>query len=160
MKFYANYARNCVVFRGNLHSWHKFYTTAGCDGRDKSQLWTYSQCANYTHYQRNSITTPNLHPSVGRAEEKKTSFTFFVLKKFQTFYWPIFRPMKWFLLYFTLFEYCLHNIRKSSSFISFLHIWPTVAKESAALTWHRHLYNQGPSRRNPNRLIASLTHRN
>ena len=59
---------------------HKFYTTAGRDGRDKSQLWTYSQCANYTHYQRNSITTPNLHPSVGRAEEKKTSFTLFVLK--------------------------------------------------------------------------------
>ena len=22
----------------NLHSWHKFYTTAGRDGRDKSQL--------------------------------------------------------------------------------------------------------------------------
>ena len=25
----------------NLHSWHKFYTTAGRDGRDKSQLWGY-----------------------------------------------------------------------------------------------------------------------
>ena len=30
--------RNCVVFRENLHSWHKFYTTAGHDGCDKSQL--------------------------------------------------------------------------------------------------------------------------
>ena len=26
-------------FLENLHSWHKFYTTAGRDGRDKSQLW-------------------------------------------------------------------------------------------------------------------------
>ena len=25
-------------FLKNLHSWHKFYTTAGRDGRDKSQL--------------------------------------------------------------------------------------------------------------------------
>ena len=24
---------------GKIHSWHKFYTTAGHDGRDKSQLW-------------------------------------------------------------------------------------------------------------------------
>ena len=35
----ANYARNRVVFRENLRSWHKFYTTAGRDGRDKFQLW-------------------------------------------------------------------------------------------------------------------------
>jgi len=34
MKFYANYARNRVVFWENLNSWHKFYTTAGRDGRD------------------------------------------------------------------------------------------------------------------------------
>ena len=34
----VNHARNCVVFRENLHSWHKFYMTAGRDGRDKSQL--------------------------------------------------------------------------------------------------------------------------
>ena len=33
----ANYARNHIVFQENLHSWHKFYTTAG---RDKSQLCT------------------------------------------------------------------------------------------------------------------------
>ena len=26
-------------FPENLHSWHKFYTTAGRDGRDISQLW-------------------------------------------------------------------------------------------------------------------------
>ena len=26
------------IFWENLHSWHKFYTTAGFDGRDKSQL--------------------------------------------------------------------------------------------------------------------------
>ena len=31
---------NCIVFRKNVHSWHKFYTTAGRDGRDKSQLCT------------------------------------------------------------------------------------------------------------------------
>ena len=36
----ANYAINCVVFQENLHSWHKFYTTASRDGRDKSQLCT------------------------------------------------------------------------------------------------------------------------
>ena len=39
--FYVNHARNCVVIRENLHSWHKFYMTAGRDGRDKSQLWIY-----------------------------------------------------------------------------------------------------------------------
>ena len=27
-----------AFFRANLHSWYKFYTTAGRDGRDKSQL--------------------------------------------------------------------------------------------------------------------------
>ena len=32
--------REIVLFSGeNLHSWQKFYTTAGRDGRDKSQLW-------------------------------------------------------------------------------------------------------------------------
>ena len=30
--------RNLVVFRDNLHSWHKFYTTTGRDGRDKFQV--------------------------------------------------------------------------------------------------------------------------
>ena len=34
----TNFVRNRVVFWENLHSWHKFYTTAGRDGRDKSQL--------------------------------------------------------------------------------------------------------------------------
>ena len=29
-----------IVFWENLHSWHKFYTTAGRDGRDKYQLCT------------------------------------------------------------------------------------------------------------------------
>ena len=38
MKFYPNCAKNRFVFRENLHSWHKFYTTAGRDSRDKSQL--------------------------------------------------------------------------------------------------------------------------
>ena len=28
-----------IDFRENLHSWHKFYTIAGLDGHDKSQLW-------------------------------------------------------------------------------------------------------------------------
>ena len=32
--------RNDTVFGKNLHSWHKFYTTAGRDGRDKSQLYS------------------------------------------------------------------------------------------------------------------------
>ena len=36
--FYKKYARKQVVFWINLHSWHKFYTTAGRDRRDKSQL--------------------------------------------------------------------------------------------------------------------------
>ena len=35
----AKYVRNCVVFWKNLHSWQKFYTTAGRDGRDKFQVW-------------------------------------------------------------------------------------------------------------------------
>ena len=34
----AKYVRNCVVFWKNLHSWQKFYTTAGRDGRDKFQV--------------------------------------------------------------------------------------------------------------------------
>ena len=37
MYFYAYNAINHVVFWENLHSWHKFYTAAGHDGRDKSQ---------------------------------------------------------------------------------------------------------------------------
>ena len=28
-----------LFFRENLHSWHKFYTTDGRDGRDKFQVW-------------------------------------------------------------------------------------------------------------------------
>ena len=36
----AMYATNRVVFLENLHSRHKFYTTASRDGRDKSQLYT------------------------------------------------------------------------------------------------------------------------
>ena len=35
---FAKYVRNCVVFWKNLHSWQKFYTTAGRDGRDKFQV--------------------------------------------------------------------------------------------------------------------------
>ena len=36
--FYAYHARNHVVFWENLHSWQKFYTTAGRDGHDKYQV--------------------------------------------------------------------------------------------------------------------------
>ena len=39
----AKYWRNCVVLWENLHSWQKFYTTAGRDGRDKFQV-----CAHVT----------------------------------------------------------------------------------------------------------------
>ena len=47
MYFYKTYVGKRVVFWKNLHSWHKFYTTASRAGRDKSQLcypgfWTYS----------------------------------------------------------------------------------------------------------------------
>ena len=38
----AKYVRNCVVFWKNLHSWQKFYTTAGRDGRDKFQVWVHT----------------------------------------------------------------------------------------------------------------------
>ena len=38
---FAKYVRNCVVFWKNLHSWKKFYTTAGRDGRDKFQVWVH-----------------------------------------------------------------------------------------------------------------------
>ena len=34
-----NCARKRIVFWKNLHNWHKFYTIAGRDGRDKSHLW-------------------------------------------------------------------------------------------------------------------------
>ena len=34
----VKWVRNCVVFWKNLHSWQKFYTTAGRDGRDKCQV--------------------------------------------------------------------------------------------------------------------------
>ena len=34
----VKWVRNCVVFWKNLHSWQKFYTTAGRDGRDKFQV--------------------------------------------------------------------------------------------------------------------------
>ena len=37
----AKYVRNCVVFWKILHSWQKFYTTAGRGGRDKFQVWLY-----------------------------------------------------------------------------------------------------------------------
>ena len=37
--------RNRVVFWENLHNWHKFYTTTGRDGRDKSQLWINHNCS-------------------------------------------------------------------------------------------------------------------
>ena len=35
----VKYVRNYVVFWKNLHSWQKFYTTAGRGGRDKFQVW-------------------------------------------------------------------------------------------------------------------------
>ena len=34
----VKYVRNYVVFWKNLHSWQKFYTTAGRGGRDKFQV--------------------------------------------------------------------------------------------------------------------------
>ena len=34
----VKWVRNCVVFWKNLHSWQKFYRTAGRDGRDKFQV--------------------------------------------------------------------------------------------------------------------------
>ena len=37
----AKYIWNCVVFWKNLHSWQKFYTTAGRDGRDKFQVCSF-----------------------------------------------------------------------------------------------------------------------
>ena len=42
----AKYVRNCVVFWKNLHSWQKFYTTAGRDGRDKFQVCPVPSCIN------------------------------------------------------------------------------------------------------------------
>ena len=36
----TKYARNCVVFWKNLHSWQKIYTAVGRAGRDKFQLWS------------------------------------------------------------------------------------------------------------------------
>ena len=41
--FSAKYAKKCLVFLKNLHSWQEFYTTAGCDGRDKFQVWPYNR---------------------------------------------------------------------------------------------------------------------
>ena len=32
------FCKKRIVFWKNLHSWHEFYMTAGCGGRDKSQL--------------------------------------------------------------------------------------------------------------------------
>ena len=37
----VKWVRNCVVFWKNSHSWQKFYTTAGRDGRDKFQVCLY-----------------------------------------------------------------------------------------------------------------------
>ena len=37
--FIRKFCRKGTVFRKNLHSWKKFYTTAGCDGRGKYQVW-------------------------------------------------------------------------------------------------------------------------
>ena len=57
--FYAYYARIHVVFQENLHSWQKFYTTAGRDGRDKSQL---CKCPMIIHNEREKLnveTRPN-----------------------------------------------------------------------------------------------------
>ena len=47
----AKYVRNCVIFRKNLHSWQKFYTTVGRDGRDKFQVWTEGQKLNPRNFQ-------------------------------------------------------------------------------------------------------------
>ena len=46
----VKWVRNCVVFSKNLHSWQKFYTTAGRDGRNKFQLcWAIVQKL-YSHF--------------------------------------------------------------------------------------------------------------
>ena len=48
----AKYVRNCVVFWENLHSWQKFYTTTGRDGRDKFQV-----CYHYHRHMNNNNNT-------------------------------------------------------------------------------------------------------
>ena len=48
----AKYVRNCVVFWKNLHSWQKFYTTAGRDGRDKFQVCSGTTWAILGHHLR------------------------------------------------------------------------------------------------------------
>ena len=37
----SNICKKCVVFLTNLHSWQEFYTTAGCNSRDKFQVCNY-----------------------------------------------------------------------------------------------------------------------
>ena len=50
--FFSNYAWNCVVFRENLRSWPRFYTTAGRDSRDKSHLWLSWRIKHYSWQSR------------------------------------------------------------------------------------------------------------
>ena len=49
-----------LFFRENLHSWHKFYTTAGRDGRDKSQLWFRGVCSSFAEGGVSAVKIVNL----------------------------------------------------------------------------------------------------
>ena len=52
--------KNALFFRENLHSWHKFYTTAGRDGRDKSQLWFRGVCSSFAEGGVSAVKIVNL----------------------------------------------------------------------------------------------------
>ena len=52
--FFTNFARECVVFWKNLHSWKIFNTTTSRDSHDKFQVW---RCSTYP---KNDNPTPKL----------------------------------------------------------------------------------------------------
>ena len=51
----AKYVRNCFVFWENLHSWQKFYMTAG---RDKFQVWSSYSLIHQRRYPPNLSRSP------------------------------------------------------------------------------------------------------
>ena len=64
--------RNCVVFQENLHSWHKFHTTVGRDGRDKSQLCTVSYSGAAWEALEGLIWTAPVFPLLSEASRSPT----------------------------------------------------------------------------------------
>ena len=91
-----------ALFSRKLHSWHKFYTTAGRDGRDKSQLCLHVHSiihCHHVHYAKSKyVYTSNVGSTKWlmascprhRAFSIVNVYTLYMLQRFQI-------PTKWLL---------------------------------------------------------------